>query len=475
MKKREHWASSFGFVMAAAGSAIGLGTLWQFPYMTGKNGGGLFVLLFLLFTVFLGFPLFIAELVLGRKGQRGVVGIFAALAPKKEQWRAVGWLGAMASFLILAYYCVVAGWGLNYIFMSLCQFTDGRSPEQISQVFDTLYKAPGINILWQVLFLLMTAGVIYQGVRKGIEYWSRILTSSLLVILVILFIYATTLSGFGEAFRFIFYPDASNLTPSGVLEALGLAFFTLSLGQGIMLTYGSYMSKEEDIPKTACIVSSMNIIVSVFAAMMIFPIIFTFGFTPEGGFGLVFQTMPILFAKLPGTLVLSTIFFVLLVFTALTSSVALLEVVVANFIDLFQWTRKKAVTSVTIAAFIVGIPCALTGSGLMFPNWEAMYGKTFFQTIVDLVAQWIIPFTGLFVSIFAGWCFKKSEAYAEFCAGTKWKKLFSIWFFFIRWIVPIAILVIILHRGGIIDLDQFFTGGPISEGHVQSAQIVSAD
>ncbi len=458
MKKREHWASSFGFVMAAAGSAIGLGTLWQFPYMTGKNGGGLFVLLFLVFTVFLGFPLFIAELVVGRKGQRGVVGIFAALAPEKQQWRMVGWLGALASFLIMAYYCVVAGWGLNYVLLSLSQFTADRSPEEISGVFDIMYRAPGINILWQIIFLIMTAAVIFQGIRKGIEYWSRILTSSLLVILVGLFIYATTLSGFGDAFWFIFYPDASRLTPSGILEALGLAFFTLSLGQGVMLTYGSYMSSKEDIPKTACIVSSVNIIVSILAALMIFPIIFTFGFKPEGGFGLVFQTMPVLFAKLPGTLVLSTILFTLLVFTALTSSVALLEVVVANFIDLYQWTRKKAVISVATATFIVGIPCALTGAGLIFPNWEAMYGKTFFQTIVDLVAQWIIPFVGLFVAIFTGWVVKRSVILEEFKSGTAWKALFTVWFFFIRWIVPVAILIIILQRGGMIDLDQFFTG-----------------
>lgn len=458
MKKREHWASSFGFVMAAAGSAIGLGTLWQFPYMTGKNGGGLFVLLFLLFTVLLGFPLFIAELLIGRKAQRGVVGAFSVLAPGKEQWRMVGWLGATASFLILAYYCVVAGWGLNYALMSINQFTAGRSSEEIRGVFDIMYKAPGINILWQVLFLLLTAGVIFQGVRKGIEYWSRILTSTLLVILVSLFIYALNLSGFSEAFKFIFYPNSQGLTPSGVLEALGLAFFTLSLGQGVMLTYGSYMSRDEDIPKTACIVSGMNILVSVLAALMIFPIIFTFGFKPEGGFGLVFQTMPVLFAKLPGTLLLSTVFFTLLVFTALTSSVALLEVVVANFIDLFNWQRKKAVIYVTTAAFIVGIPCALTGAGLVFPGWEAMYGKTFFQTIVDLVAQWIIPFVGLFVSIFTGWVINKSDLEKEFHAGTKWKHLFAVWHFFIRWVVPIAILIIILHRGGIIDLDQFILG-----------------
>lgn len=455
-KQREHWASSFGFVMAAAGSAIGLGTLWQFPYMTGKNGGGLFVILFLIFTIIIGLPVFMAELIMGRRAQRGAVGIFENLAPKASGWKGVGWLSVSSPLLILAYYCVVSGWGLNYILMSLNQFWAGRSSEQISNVFDVIYKSSEINLFWQILFILITAGVVYQGIRKGIEYWSKILTSSLLVLLVGLLIYSLTLKGFWPAFQFVFYPDLAKLKPSGVLEALGLAFFTLSLGQGIMLTYGSYMSKDEDIPKTAVIIGSMNLVVSILAALMIFPIVFTFGFEPQQGFGLVFKTLPILFAKLPGALVLSTLFFILLVFTALTSSVSLLEVIVANFMDLQGWTRKKATLIASIIAFVIGIPCALSGSGALFGEWQAIYGKNFFETIVDLVAQWILPFVGLFVSIFAGWYMKRSEIREEFTAGTSWGKIFGVWLFFIRWFAPIAIVLIILQRSGIIDLDTIF-------------------
>lgn len=453
-KQREHWASSFGFIMAAAGSAIGLGTLWQFPYMTGKNGGGLFVILFLIFTILIGTPIFIAELIMGRRAQRGVVGIFESLSPKSASWKTVGWLSMASSFFILSYYCVVAGWGLNYVIMSLNQFYVGKSSAEIAQVFDILFASSGINVFWQATFLLITAGVVYQGIRKGIEYWSRILTSALLVLLLLLLIFSTTLSGFSDAVHFIFYPDLSKLKPSGVLEALGLAFFTLSLGQGIMLTYGSYMSSSEDIPKTACIVSAMNIIVSVLASLMIFPIIFTFGGIPEAGFGLVFQTLPVLFAKLPGALVLSTLFFILLVFTALTSSVSLLEVSVANFMDLLGWSRKKCVIVISIACFIFGLPSALSGSKILFPNWELMYGKSFFATIVDLVAQWILPLVGLFVSIFAGWVLKKVNCKEEFKQGTVLSKLFTIWFFFTRYLAPAAILLIILQRSGVIDLDQ---------------------
>jgi len=454
-KNREHWASSFGFIMAAAGSAIGLGTLWQFPYMTSQNGGGLFVLLFMFFTVVIGIPVFIAELILGRRAQRGAVGIFETLA-NNSNWKAVGWLSVTSSFLILSYYCVVAGWGLNYTLLSLNQFYVGKTSSEIALVFKTTFASSDINLLWQFVFLLMTSSVVYKGIRKGIEYWSRILTSTLLVLLLLLLFYSMTLEGFSDAFKFIFYPDLSKLKPSGVLEALGLAFFTLSLGQGVMLTYGSYMSKSEDIPKTACIIASMNLVVSVLAALMIFPIIFTFGFQPEAGFGLVFETLPILFAKLPGSLVLSTVFFILLVFTALTSSVALLEVTVANLEDLLSWSRKKALIYSSLAIMIAGIPIALTGSKAIFANWEAMYGKNYFQTVVDLVAQWILPLGGLLVAIFTGWKVKKIDLKEEFSIGTTWTKVFAIWLFFTKWIAPLAIIIIILQRGGLIDLDQIF-------------------
>lgn len=451
-KQREHWGSSFGFIMAAAGSAIGLGTLWQFPYLTYQNGGGLFVLLFLLFTVVIGFPIFIGELVMGRKAQRGVVGIYSSLSNDSPGWRMMGWISVLSPLLILSYYCVVAGWGLNYVLLSLNQVFDDKSSAEISEIFQAMYTSSGVNILFQILFLLITGGVVYQGVRKGIEHWSKILTSTLLVILLFLLGNSMMLSGFKEALHYVFVPNFENLRPSGILEALGLAFFTLSLGQGVMLTYGSYMDKQEDIPKTAAIVSTMNILVSVFVALMIFPIIFTFGLKPQGGYGLVFETLPILFAQLPGALLLSTIFFLLLVFTALTSSVALLEVIVANFMDLKGWTRKKSTLYACIAIFLVGIPSALSGSKAIFANWEAMYGMNFFQTVVQIVSQWILPIGGLAVASFLGWRLKKQDIQEAFSQGTSWKSLFLVWLFFVRWIAPIAIFFIILESSGVIKL-----------------------
>lgn len=408
--KREHWGSKFGFIMAAAGSAIGLGTMWKFPYMLGEGGGGVFLFFYIVFTLFIGIPVFIAELMLGRVGQKGTVETFTHLEGKHTAWSLIGWLGLITSIVTLSYYCVVAGWGIHYFFMSLTQFSAGRSADEIRGAFDILFGAPGLNIVGLVAFLAMTAGVVYQGVQKGIEYWAKILTPALLILLIGLLIYGMTLEGFGEACRFVFYPNFSKITPSGLLASLGLAFFTLSVGQGIMLTFGSYMDKTTDVPKTTFIVAAMDIVVSVLCAMMIFPIIFTFHFPVVEGVGLVFKAMPVLFAKLPGTLLVSCAFFLLLIFTALTSSVSLLEVSVANWMDLFGCTRKKAVLISTAMVFALGIPCALAGSETLFPQWKTIYGMDFFQTMVYLVAYWLLPVSGFLIAFYAGWRFKTAIA-----------------------------------------------------------------
>jgi NSS family neurotransmitter:Na+ symporter len=283
------------------------------------------------------------------------------------------------------------------------------------------------------------------------------MTIGLLVILLGMCAYAFTLPGFREGVHFIFYPDLSRFKPSAAIDALGLSFFTLSLGQGIMLTYGSYMRRGDDIPKTAVIIGIMIVFISLLAALMIFPIIFSFGFAPEAGPGLVFKTLPVLFAQLPGALFISTAFFVLFVFTALTSAVALIEVVAANFTDLLGWSRQKAVLIVAISCFIFGIPSALSNTNTLFANWPAIYGKTFFQTIDDLVTLWFLPIGGLLVSIFTGWVLEKELAKEEFYSGTTLRWLWHPWILFIRWVAPIAIVFIILQQSGLIDIDTFFS------------------
>ncbi|MCH9626212.1 MAG: hypothetical protein S4CHLAM123_14050 [Chlamydiales bacterium] len=458
MKPREKWGSKLGFLMATAGSAIGLGSLWKFPYVTGENGGGLFVLAYLVFTFLIGVPIFMAELMIGRSSNRAPVGAFSELHPMQKNWRIIGWSCAFVSLLILSYYCVVAGWALNYVLMSLLNFTHGKSADQVADVFNTLYKAGEINLFWTLIFLGLTTGIVIRGIRQGIEFWSKILTPALLVMLILLFIYATTLPGFGEAFSFVFKPNLTKLKPSGLLEALGLACFTLSVGTGIIITYGSYMRKTDDIPKTAFTIASLDIVVSLLAALMIFPIIFTFHFTPEEGPGLLFKTLPVLFHALPATLILSTIFFALVVFAALTSTISIMEVLVATVTETFGWSRTKGALIVAGLVFILATPSALSGSGAIFPSWAKMYGKTFFSTVDNLSSVWLLPLNVTLTAIFAGWMIEKKIRYQGFMEGSTLRFLFRPWVFLVRWVVPVGVLLILLQEGGIINIDQLFGG-----------------
>jgi neurotransmitter:Na+ symporter, NSS family len=453
---REHWGSRLGFVLAAIGSAVGLGVLWKFPYTVGENGGGLFLLTYFICVIVIGIPVLIGELLLGRVSQRAAVGAFEVLAKDKPHWKIAGWFGVLSSFLIMSFYSVIAGWGMSYILMSLSGFYHSLSSSEISAVFERLSHSGSISLFWHFLFTMITTGIVLSGVRKGIEFWSKIMTRALFIILFGLFLYSISLEGFGKAAHFIFYPDLAEFRFSSALEALGLAFFTLSLGQGIMISYGSYMKKKENIPYMACIVGFAVIVVAILAALTIFPVIFTFGFEPQQGSGLIFKTLPFLFAKLPGALVISTVFFTLFVFTALTSSIPFIEVPATNIMELANWPRKRAVLVVGAGTFLFGVPCALAFSHGIFPNWQNIYGLNFLDTIDSLVSTWIIPFGGLMTSLFIGWALKREIAYGEFPLGRKWQRFYQSWHFFMKWIIPLTIFLIIMQKSGLIDFDHYF-------------------
>lgn len=458
MKPRESWGTKIGFLMATAGSAIGLGSLWKFPYVTGTNGGGLFVLAYLFFTFLIGVPMFMSELVIGRTSHKAPVGALAELAGKRKSWRFLGWSAIIAAFFILSYYAIVSGWALNYVLMSLLSFNQGKSPEEISEAFNLLYQSSGMNLFWMAIFLGITTAIVHRGIRQGIEFWSKILMPLLFAILIGLFLYAITLDGFSEAFSFVFKPEVDKFKPSGLLEALGLSCFTLSVGMGILITYGSYMHAEDDIPNTAFTVAGMTLFVSLIASLMIFPIIFTFGFTPEEGPGLLFKTLPVLFSKLPGTLLISTTFFALVVFAALTSTISVMEVLVASVKEVFDLTRGKGALIVGGAVFIMGIPSALAGSGALFPDWAAVYGKNFFETIDSFVSTWLLPINTILIAFFVGWVMKKDLLRSGFVQGSRFGALFSSWLFLVRWVVPLGIILVILQEGGIINIDDVFRG-----------------
>lgn len=451
---REHWGSKLGFLLAAIGSAIGLGVLWKFPYTVGQNGGGYFLLAFFICIVIIGIPVFVAELLLGRHSQKAAILSFVETAPKYPFWKIAGWLSVLSSFLIMSFYSVIAGYGLSYVLMSFTKFYEGKTAIEIAKTYEILASSGDISIFWHLTFTLITMSIVFSGVRKGIEFWSKIMTRALFIILFGLFLFSMTLDGFKEAFTFIFYPNIQNFHFSSVIEALGLAFFILSLGQGIMISYGSYMRKDDNIPFMSLIVGVSVIIVAILSAMVVFPVVFSFGFTPKAGPGLIFQTLPYLFAKLPGGVILSIIFFILFVFTALTSAVAFIEVVATNLMELTKLTRKKAVVIVGASTFLFGIPSALAASGTFFPEWQAIYGMNFLDNMDYLISIWIIPVAGLLTAVFVGWVMDKNLTKEEFLRGHGNEKIWHPWIFLIRYIVPVLIFVIILQKSGMVDLDR---------------------
>lgn len=462
MSQREEWGSRLGFVFAAVGSAVGLGVLWKFPYTVGSNGGGLFLLAYFLCLIIIGTPVLIGELMLGRLSQRAAVGSFSTLTQDRPNWKIAGWLGVLSSFLIMSFYSVVAGWGMSYILMSLSGFYQNASVKDMAEVFSRLSQSGGITLFWHFLFTLITMAIVLGGVRKGIEFWSKIMTRSLFIILLALFLFSLRLDGFPKAIRFVFYPDLNVFKFSSILEALGLAFFTLSLGQGIMISYGSYLRKKENIPQLASVISIAAIIVAILAALTIFPVIFTFGFKPQEGLGMIFKTLPYLFAKLPGSLVVSTIFFTLFVFTALTSAIPFIEVPATNLMELFGWSRKKATLLVALSTFLFGIPSALSSSNTLFASWPKIYKLSFFETIDKLVSVWIIPIGGFLTAFYIGWVLERKILQDDFPLGKEWRLFFRVWHFFMKWVIPAVIFVIILQKSGLVDFDKVFASNKMS-------------
>ncbi len=457
---RGQWSTRGGFILAAAGSAVGLGNIWKFPYITGENGGGLFVLIYLVCIALIGLPIMIGELIIGRRAQRSPVGAFQKLRGEQTAWRIIGWMGVLAGFIILSYYSVVAGWTMNYVLMALTRFFSGKSPEEIGSAFGTLYTAWDINLFWHAAFMLTTIGIVLGGIKKGIEAWSRILMPALFLMMLVLLVDAVLQPGFGRAASFVFSPNADKLTPQGVLEALGHSFFTLSLGMGALLTYGSYLSKDRDLVGSSALISGLDTLVALAACLILFPIIFSQGMAAEAGPGLVFKSMPIAFSKMTGGVLLSILFFVLLFFAALSSAISLLEVVASSFIDQLDWTRRRAVLVTGSMIFLFGVPSALAGSGKLFPAWEKLVGKNFFDTFDYLASNWLLPLGGLAIAIFVGWVMPDDERREEFTRGSKLGALYPVWLVSVRFVAPIAITLLWLFSVEILPKHWLAPSGP---------------
>ena len=444
---RDCFTSKFGIICAAAGSAIGLGNIWRFPYVAGESGGGAFLLIYLGFIVLLGIPVMLSEFIIGRRGQRNALGSFKRLAPGKP-WYLVGVMGIVAAFMILAFYSTIAGWTLHYVFQSITNAFAGKTSEEINVLFESFHTRAFLPLLWQVIFMAMTAWIILSGVSKGIEKYAKVLMPFLVLLLVIMAVRSITLPGASEGLLFLFRPDFTAVDSSVLLAALGQAFFSLSIGMGALITYGSYIKKQNNLGNISVQVSIADTMIAILAGVAIFPAVFAFGLDPAEGPGLIFTVLPNIFQQMPGGYFFSIIFFVLLAIAALTSSISILEVVVAYLTEELNLTRRKATIMAAIAAAFVGVFCTLSFSTLK----NITLGSLHIFGILDFTASnLLLPLGGLLIVIFVGWYMKPANVKDEMSnSGVLKVRLFSILMFILKFIAPVAIAIVLFDSLGII-------------------------
>ncbi len=451
--KREHWGSKIGFILAAAGSAIGLGNIWKFPYIAGENGGAAFIFVYLICIALIGLPVLMGEILLGRTSQKNPVGAFRALT-KSKFWPLVGFLGVIAGFTILSFYSVVAGWATGYITEAIMNnFSLYNETASSGEHFNSLVSNPYWIIGYDILFMAVSMLIVYAGINKGIERGSKILMPMLFVLLLISMVRGLTLDGAQEGINFLLKPDWSQVTGNSVLIALGHAFFTLSLGMGAMMTYGSYMSEKDNIPNAALQIVFLDTLIALMAGVAIFTSVFATGLDPAGGPGLIFQTLPVVFSKMPGGYIFAIFFFLLLTIAALTSAISLLEVVVSYFVDEKGYARHKAVLLFGTLAFAVSVPSALSF------NYIADFkiaGLTFFDLMDFLASNIFLPLGGLLMSIFIAWRWGLNNAVSAIKKGAdslfdKHPYLINLWIFFLKYLSPILIFLVLLHSAGLLE------------------------
>ena len=433
---RDGFSSKFGVIAAAAGSAVGLGNIWRFPYVAGENGGGAFLLVYLLFILLIGLPVMLSELLIGRRAQKNVFGAFRSLAPQKPFFMSVGVMGVGAAFMILSFYAVVAGWTLEYTFLAIGDSLSGFSPTELSLYFKEFSSSVKWPFIWMVIFMVMTAGIVIGGVKNGIEKYTKVLMPLLLVIIVLLCIKAVSLDGAEVGLAFLFKPDFSKVTGTVILKALGQAFFSLSIGMGVIATYGSYIQKKENLMFTAFSVSFADTLIAVLAGVAIFPAVFAFGVDPSAGPGLVFETLPNVFNHMKGGNIFSIAFFILLVIAALTSSVSLLEVVVAYFTEELKMGRKTATLIAAVSITCLGVLCVVFNGVFKVFDWTS--------------SNILLPLGGILIAVFVGWVLGKANVKHELEVHGGRAYLVNTLIVILKFIAPIAIGMVFLHGLGLL-------------------------
>lgn len=450
--ERANFGSKLGVILASAGSAVGLGNIWRFPYETGNHGGSAFILIYLGCVLILGLPILISEFLIGRRSRSNTAGAYQKLAPNTH-WRWVGRMGVLAGFLILSYYSVVAGWTLEYILEAVTNSFSGKSASEFIASFQQFSSNPWRPVLWLILFLLTTHFIIVKGVEKGIEKSSKIMMPTLFVIILILVGCSVSLPGAGAGIEFLLKPDFSKVDSNVFLSAMGQAFFSLSLGMGCLCTYASYFSKNTNLAKTAFSVGVIDTFVAILAGFIIFPAAFSVGIQPDAGPSLIFITLPNVFQQAFGNVpllayVFSVMFYVLLAMAALTSTISLHEVVTAYLHEEFHFTRGKAARLVTGGCIFFGIFCSLSLGVL---KGYTVFGLNIFDLFDFVTAKIMLPLGGFFISIFIGWYLDKKIVWEEITNnGTLRVPLYKVIIFILKFIAPIAISLIFINELGLL-------------------------
>jgi len=443
------WSSRWTFILAATGSAVGLGNIWKFPYIAGENGGGAFVLVYLLCIACIGIPLMVAEIMIGRRGRQNPVNSLRSIAEEENKpryWRYLGWSGVLAGFLILSYYSVIAGQAMAYIFRSFSGVFEGVTADGARSIYSALTGDPERLLAWHTVFMVFTMVIVARGVKGGLEKSVKFLMPALLVILLLLVGFsANTGDYFNQAIDFLFKPDFSKLTGEGVLIAMGHAFFTLSLGMGAIMVYGSYLPKNTSIAKVSITISIADTMVALLAGLAIFPLVFANGLETGAGPGLIFQTLPIAFGHMAGGAFFGGMFFLLLVFAAWSSAISLIEPAIAWLVENKSISRRRASVYAGFATWLLGL---LTVFSFNIGSHWILFGKTMFELLDYLTANIMLPLGGLAIAIFSGWIMSQNSTQEEF--AIEYPVFYRLWRILIRYITPAAVSIVFLNVIGIV-------------------------
>jgi NSS family neurotransmitter:Na+ symporter len=440
---RGFWGTRMGFILAASGSAVGLGNIWKFPYITGENGGGAFVLVYLVCIFLVGLPIMLAEFTLGKKASLNPVGAFSAIKPKSA-WVGIGFMGVLAGFLILSFYGVVGGWSIAYAVKSISlSVVDFSHPKEAGEFFGKFVSDPMEVTFYHLIFITICIVIVARGIDSGIEKACNFLMPILIIFLLVLMVRSLTLPGAAKGVEFYLSPDFSKITPHAILLALGHAFFSLSLGMGAMITYGSYLNPKENLVFATVAIVFFDTFIALLAGLVIFPAVFAMGLEPAAGPSLVFHVLPAVFSGMPLGTFASIIFFSLLMIAALTSGISLLEVVVAFFIDQLGWSRKQAAWIMGGVIFAMGVP-----SGLSFGVWAdvKIAGMGVFDFVDNIAANYLLPLGGMLTAIFVGWAWGINSAKVEIEKTGNTFSQAKAWGFVLRYIAPIGVAIIFIAK-----------------------------